>query len=1117
MNSPLSSSNTIWPRSVVRPLPLTTAGVQQPILLLDGVWKMHPRPPAEFWTSKINPASWNDVPVPGHTGTQGYHIEGDQEYAFRRTIHIPADFSGKRVIIRFEGVNCFARVWVDGAYVMSHYGGFTSWDCDITAFVQPGHSAGLTVGVAHKPNEISPMNEGGMIRSVKLVALPPTPLARLHVETDFDAAYADATLKVTAGVEFEHGANSAYGANSAPQRARVLLALVDPQGKAVPITPNAIDLDDQHPADAQHPAVTISIPVAHPLKWDAEHPNLYVLQVSLLVGDEEVETVLKNVGFRKIVRDGNRLLVNGEEVKLRGVCRHDIYPLTGRAVTPALVEQDVLLFRAANVNFIRTSHYPPREDFLDACDRYGMYVEDEISVAFVYQFIRPTENDPDLTEAYMGQFSEMIERDRSHPSVIMWSLANESYWGRNFQKQLEYARQEDPTRPTIFSYPITIPNGHPGVDIWSLHYASWNANPADRQDNFSVGMAWNHSLPVLHDEYAHLPCYDHPELRRDPGVHDFWGESVKRFWESIYTTPGALGGALWAGIDEISITPQGYRGWEWGIYDGWRRHKPEYWLTQKAYSPIRVDEQPLPNPGAGRSLALSVRNWFSHTNLNEIKVRWQVGTQAGSLPGPDAAPGQTGILTIPARQWADGDVLNLQFYRLGDILVDEYNLPVGAVDHQPATPHGPAPEIHEDAGTLTLARPAFSLVFSKKTGLIEKGTSNGVEVITGGPYLNLVGVPLAEWSLRSFACHAQPDEVVVEISGSYGALEVRFTLRVDGTGLIRTTYTIDKMPFGAPRARKLNVGEDVGGFSEVGVAFLVSGAVDRLAWERKGLWSAYPAGHIGRTSGTACKARLGGEELPGSQPDWPWGEDERNYLLFGRYDAGGRGTKDFSSTKANIYRASAVVRGTQAGLRAESNGQDAVRLEILKHPRVTFDDRHPAVKLVGTWLAVDGELQHHSGTETISNKPGDYAEFTFQGTGVAWIGAKDLIYGTADVYLDGALQASGIDLYSAIGLGTSRGEEKIYQQFLFSKEGLPDGEHTLRIVVTGKKNPLASNAYVSIDAFWVLGSPLEGDIRMNINNAWNYPELTWGNYVKEPIIIEEGYTNSVQVRLAAEE
>ena len=218
--------------------------------------------------------------------------------------------------------------------------------------------------------------------------------------------------------------------------------------------------------------------------------------------------------------------------------------------------------------------------------------------------------------------------------------------------------------------------------------------------------------------------------------------------------------------------------------------------------------------------------------------------------------------------------------------------------------------------------------------------------------------------------------------------------------------------------------------------------------------------------------------------------------------------------KHNIWYASAVMAGTENRLRAESDGTDAVRLQVLERAGSTVDDRDPAVKLVGTWVPMDGDHNTYRGTEVYSNKAGDYAEFTFRGTGVAWIGSKDMILGRADVYVDGVPEASAIDLYTGGMFGFSRGEAKMYQCVLFSKEGLADGEHTIRVVVAGNKNPLSNNAYVSVDAFAVLGAQDQGDIRFMIDNEWNYPELTWGNYVKEPIMIETGYTNTVRMRLA---
>jgi beta-galactosidase len=1089
-----TQTNQICEKPVIVPLPGNTAGVQTPVISLNGTWKLNVDPPREFWSNAIDPASWIDVAVPGFTPTQGYVIEENHEYAYRTRVPIPPDWAGQTILLRFDGVTGYARVWIDGRYVRDHYGGFTSWYCDLTGHVSPGQDAWLTVGVTNKAREISVFNFGGIIRDVRLVAVPPGYVTRLQVETELDGEYRDATLKVTAGM-------------TAGQGDQVKLALKDPRGEPVDIRPSAIELTPDQPE------ATVKIPVPAPDKWDAEHPNLYTLEAVLVVDGRAVESLSRQVGFREVKVLGNKLYVNGREVKLRGVNRHDIYPKTGRAITPELVERDVQLLRAANVNFVRTSHYPPREDFLEACDRGGIYVEDEITVAFVYQSIQPTENDPDFAPYYVNQFAEMIERDRSHPCVIMWSLANESYWGSNFQREYDHAKRVDPGRPVIFSYPITMPEGTRAYDIWSLHYASYDCDAAEKTDNFSVGKSWGRDAPVLHDEYAHGPCYDLPEQMRDPAVREFWGESIKRFWENIASTDGALGGAIWGGIDEVMITPEGYsRAREWGIVDGWRREKPEHWLTKKGYSPIRVQDGPLANPGSGKRLRIPIKNWFDHANLDEVAVHWTVGEDAGVVSGPAVEPHAEGVLEIPARDWRDGEILHLQFYRPEDLLVDEYNLPVGSLTRSFPGPQGPPPSISRDGENITISGTDFSITFDTKTGLIAEGSYQGSEIIKGGPYLNLVGIPLAPWSPQGITAEIEGNEAVVTISGSCGSIEVQFQLQIDGQGLITTTYSLDHLP-PAPRARRLRVGLDVGGYREVGVAYILSSAVDRFTWERKGLWSAYPEDHIGRTSGTAYRMRQEGDESYGAPPAWPWGQDMREYALFGRYDVGGRGTKDFRSMKHNIWYASAVLGGSEKRVRAESDGSDAVRLEVLDRPGAKIDDRDPAIRYVGTWIPIDSDGKSYCGTEMYSSKAGDYAEFTFRGTGICWIGSKDLIHGKADVYVDGVKEASGIDLYCGIGHGASRGEEKIYQELLFSKEGLENGEHVIRIVVTGEKNAASNNAFVAVDAFEVLGTPVEGDVKFIVNNEWNYPELTWGNYVKDPILIESGYTNSLRIRL----
>jgi hypothetical protein len=840
---------------------------------------------------------------------QGFGISRDVEYPYKRSVLIPPDFNGKRVILRFDGLYSYARVWVNGIFLREHHGGFTSWECDITNEVTPGQVAWITVGVTDRSDEISYGSNyakhyiGGILRDVKLVALPSNHATRFHLETDLDSAYGDATLQVSAAVAF-HGA----------RKATMNFQLKDPDGRPVSLRPGSMNFT------AEKSEAQMDVPVPAPRKWDAEHPNLYTLQATLIVDGVAVETLERRFGFRKIEVRGNKLYVNGKEVKLRGACRHDVHPLRGRSTTPELDERDALLFRDANLNFVRTSHYPPSEKFLEACDRYGVYVEEETAVCFVdaeWNVARlGSQSDPDFLSRYMTQFSEMIERDRSHPSVLMWSLGNESRWGTNIAQEYAYAKREDPSRPVIFSYPGTVPAGTAGYDIWSEHY------PKVDGDLKSAG------VPKLNDEYGHVSCYNTETLKRDPGVRDFWGESIRRFWDNCFGSEGCLGGSIWGAIDEVFMLPGSPLGYgEWGLVDGWRRPKPEYWLAKKAYSPIHIRDAPVANPGPGSPLTLPIQNRFDHTDLNQLTINWSVGPDSGTLTLFNLPPHQSGTLSIPGRAWRNGDVLNLKFYRPGGVLVDEFNLTLGRPTPVLTKVQGPAPAVSVDANTLRVAGSDFTITFSRQTGLITEGIFRGRRVLEGGPYLNLGASSLPTWWLNKLSYSTNANEVIVNIDGRYMGLRgggergrTEFEVRIDGSGLITTHYTAFDLP------------EDA---SEVGVSYLLSSDVDRLTWQRNPLWSVYSADHLGRPQGVALKAN-GRPEKYGAEPAHPWAEDASDFFLFGSNDLGGRGSNDFRSLKANVFYASCILSGTNLRLRAESEGTVAVRAGVLAEGKVIF-------------------------------------------------------------------------------------------------------------------------------------------------------------------------------------
>lgn len=810
-----------------------------------------------------------------------------------------------------KGLPESARAWVNGVEIDGHHGGFTVWNRDITELVTAGEDAWLTVSVEELTKETSTNTYGGgIIRDVKLLALPANHLTRFHIDTDLDEHFRDATLRVWTAASLRRSVS-----------AKVELTLTAPDGSDVALTPSSFELR----SDSSE--TRIEIPVANPLKWEAEHPQLYRLRARLLVGGREQQTLARNVGFREVSVQGRRLLVNGHPVKLRDAGQFDGDAVLGTTLLPADAERDVKLYKEANMNFVRPATYPATQAFLDACDRYGLFVEGEAPV----NFTRGAESDPELAPLFLQQTAEMIESDRNHPSIILWDLANESNYGPNIGKMYEYIKAEDPTRPIVFSWSHDVPPDEPlPYDIYSYHYPPYDADPGQ------AGVAVFNSkperelpanMPVLADEFAHPPTYNREELQRDPNVRNFWGESIRIFWDRMLRAEGSIGGAIWAGIDH----PLGEtRSFGWGLWDVWRRPKPEFWLTKKAFSPVRLRDEPVDNPGAGRALELPIANAFDFTNLDEVLVTWSVDGQAGTGPGPDLAPGESGSLLLPARDWRDGDIIHLTFRGRDGVLIDKYRI---AIDAPAATPPleapAPAPEIRQEPERIVVAGRDFALSFNRQTRLLERGKFRGQTLLTGGPTLNLLGADLQPWTGTGLSAVKEGGSVVVHIGGNHGPVAVRFELRIDGQGRIATRYTLDDFPLDIPQTVVVPWNRtNAGGFGEVGVAYELTSDIDRLAWKRDGLWSAYPADHIGRNKGVAFRSGPGVAAQPGVEPRWPYAYDEKDFNLFGPDDAGGRGTEDFRSMKEYIREAWIYASKYNAALLVESDATAAVRLEI---------------------------------------------------------------------------------------------------------------------------------------------------------------------------------------------
>ena len=1077
----------IWPRPQIIPLPRQTMEIERPVRSLnEAAWKICRNPGADFWREEAEDVLWEDTVIPMQQSASS------EEYAYACELEIPEEWAAGRIFLRFDGVNCLTRVFVDGNAAGEHYGGFVSWDCEITQFAASGGRHRLVLGVRDDPGGICPFHFGGIIRDVSLAVLPMTYLGHLHGDVSFDEAYMDAELTVHAALRGGNGLLS--------------LSLCPPQGEEFLLGEEELKEGEEFSA---------SYPIKAPVKWDSEHPNLYTLTARVMEDGACTEIACRRIGFRQIRREGSQVYLNGDLLKLRGINRHDIHPVTGRAITHELVEKDVRLFKEANINFIRTSHYPPRPDFLDLCDEYGIYVEDETAVAFLGQEIDCRENDPEFTGKFMNQFAELLERDRSHPSVILWSLANESFWGRNLAMENAYAHQEDPGRLTIFSYPITQREEDDRADIWSMHYAAWEQDPAALVDSFDRSCHEPVPWPVLHDESTHIPCYDRTDQRRDPGVRDFWGETISRFWDKLWYAPGVLGCAIWAGVDEV-WQGKGRWGAPWGILDGWRRKKPEFWHVRKAYSPIRLEGEARP---CGEAVCLTVENRFNHTNLREVEVTWRCGENCGSMKGPDLAPREKGSLLIPV-PYQKGDVLTLEFTDpFGNKVEDACRQLDAPVPGLPVCMAG-APSLREEKGGLIVEGDQFRLHFSTETGLITAGYVQKELVLTGGPYLHLTGLALAPWKADSFRWEGKPDCAAVFLSGSYGKVRVRFEIRIDRTGFMETLYEVSDMPYASPRRLAMRVGDDTdsGGYEEVGIRFLVPGEMDTLSWKKKGLWDTYPDWHIGRLQGSAAKHGPKGCAGPDAAPDRDWQLEERDPVLFGPFDTGRRGTRDFASLKSRIFRASMGYGEKGQAFTVLSDGTDSIRARLTHNPDFIINKEDPRVVYHGSWQKQRTGYSSMDGTELWSNRKGDTCTCHFSGTGCAWIASYDILGGMAEVRVDGKLMEDSLSLgVRLLTPGIARGYEKDPGRLVYAAEGLPEGEHTLTITVKGERAPGSMGAYVFVDHFLVFGEGDYGDTQLIIDSEFNYPELSWGCYTKPPVRVSSGYSRRIYTRLGREE
>ena len=480
-----------------------------------------------FYTSDFAKSKFKSTPVPSNWALLGYEepvyrgFKDNQagEGFYVREFTIPQDWKDKRILLHFGGVWSSAEVWLNGNELGRHDCGYTSFAFDVTNKLKVDEPNKLAVRVRqitreYKFDVCDDWTWGGIYRDVTLEAMPAKRwIDDVVVQTTFDHLFQDANLDIRVMISDKHK-NTLPGNYPSPgEPYKLCFTLTDKEGKEVAQRQMAIPA---HVSTDRE--ICLSLPVEAPHQWTAETPYLYSLKVELLEKEAVTHTRMERVGFRQISTDGGVFRINGQAVKLRGVNRHDEHPDVGRATTRKQWLEDLTLMKAANINYLRLSHYTPAEGFIELCDSMGMYVGNEVTLGGAGDLMY----DPSFSGAVLQRSYETIVRDINKPSIIYWSIGNEDPLTSLHMVSVKLVKALDPTRPVLLPWRPEewLPKE---VDILAPHY--WNPQEYDR-------LAGHSGRPVISTEYTH--AY---------GNDAFGGLEAR--WKALTKHPAGAGAAVW--------------------------------------------------------------------------------------------------------------------------------------------------------------------------------------------------------------------------------------------------------------------------------------------------------------------------------------------------------------------------------------------------------------------------------------------------------------------------------------------------------------------------------------------------------------------------------------------
>jgi len=848
-------------------------------LLLNGLWKFNWQrspinKPDNFEQANYDDNAWSMIPVPGNWETEGFGYpiylderfpftttwpEAPKEYnpigSYRKPFTLPASWKNKQVFLHVGAAKSSLDVWLNGEKVGFSQGSKTPAEFDLTPYIKA--DGNLLAFQIRRWTDASYLESQDMLRisgierDVYLYATPKQHIFDFHAKPTLNSNFTQGTL--TLDIDIKNFTTKA-------SKQSVEVQLLDPRNNMTVIAEKqkSITLKSKQTDGNNSQTITFNEPINDPALWSAETPNLYTLLINLKDNQGNIiESIRDDIGFRHLEVINSQLTINGKPITIRGVDRHETDPQHGHVVSKASMEKDIRLMKEFNINAVRSSHYPNNPYWYELTDKYGLYVIDEANIeSHPLAIDEKTQlgNEMSWLPAHLDRTQRMFERDKNHPSIIIWSLGNEAGRGKIFEATYQWLKDNDDSRLVQYE-----PAGEDHyTDVFSPMYPS-----IERLVKYAKSKP---KRPAIMIEYAHA-----------------MGNSVgnlKDYWQAIEKYDVLQGGFIWDWVDQsLEYTNEnGVKFWAYGkdfhptlpsdgnflnngLMNPNREPHPHAFEVKKVYQAIRFHSKDSNNN------QFLVENRYDFIDINQYDLQWLIEADGEffakghqSLPSVKPSHKRAINLTLPALPKDDNKEYFITLSAVlrtpqgllttgHELAFEQFKLPVTLVENHHKTTKDKIDIVENNNQIIRFDNGFTSMTFDKRSGWLSEYQHQGEQLMKSplrvnfwrAPTDNDLGNSMQKWAATWQT--ASEKLQLVKISNTEVTDGYKVTTHYKSTqfvGQYRVEYHVNNNgQVHVNNQLTINKGQDLPNLPRLGMQLAMPGSYQQLSWFGRGPHESY--------------------------------------------------------------------------------------------------------------------------------------------------------------------------------------------------------------------------------------------------------------------------------------